>query len=64
MEIDDWKPVFGHPTGEWYRWFAWRPTRTLDRGWRWLRFVWKRPCQKDIDLPGPITTWFQTVVEQ
>lgn len=25
-----------------YRWFAWHPVWTDDRGWRWLRVVWRR----------------------
>lgn len=28
--------------GEWFRWFAWHPVWTSDRGWRWLRVVWRR----------------------
>lgn len=27
--------------GPTHRWFAWRPVNTKDRGWRWLRFVWR-----------------------
>lgn len=30
-----------------FRWFAWRPVNTVDRGWRWLRFVWRRRCYTD-----------------
>lgn len=25
--------------GPTFRWFAWRPVFTRDRGWRWLRMV-------------------------
>lgn len=25
-----------------FRWFAWHPVDTGDRGWRWLRFVWRQ----------------------
>lgn len=26
-------------TGPWHHWFAWRPVRTEQHGWRWLRTV-------------------------
>jgi len=36
-----------------HRWFAWRPVDTEDRGWRWLRLVWRRRVWFDIDgLPA------------
>lgn len=25
-----------------FRWFAWHPVDTADRGWRWLRPVWRQ----------------------
>lgn len=25
-----------------HRWFAWLPVDTEDRGWRWLRFLWRK----------------------
>lgn len=28
--------------GPTHRWFAWRPVNTDDRGWRWLRLVWRQ----------------------
>jgi hypothetical protein len=28
-------------TNRWFRWFAWHPVWTTDRGWRWLRVVWR-----------------------
>lgn len=31
-----------------HRWFAWRPVFTHDRGWRWLRFVWRRRYFLDV----------------
>jgi hypothetical protein len=35
--------VIDYPTcGPEFRWFAWRPVRTDDRGWRWLRFVYRQ----------------------
>ena len=57
-------PLFGTPVGPWFRWFAWRPVRTVDRGWRWLMFVWRRRYQSKLNLPGPIDQWFHTVVDR
>ncbi len=31
----------GTTNGRLYRHFAWRPVWTEDRGWRWLRMVWR-----------------------
>ena len=51
-----------------FRWFAWRPTKTLDRGWRWLRMVNKRKVlhyswvQDDMGYDGGYSSWFQTKV--
>jgi len=55
------RPMFGVPVSEWYRWFAWRPVQTLDRGWRWLRPVWRRRVMLKPSLPGS-GMWFQSVV--
>lgn len=33
---------FSNPIAKEYRWFAWRPVSTADRGWRWMTFVYKR----------------------
>ena len=52
-------PAFGSPVSGWYRYFAWRPVSTLDRGWRWFSFVWKRKCQPHLFLSGPGNPWFQ-----
>ena len=60
----DWyQPMFGEPVGPWFRWFAWRPTLTVDRGWRWLRPVWKRRIGKHDYLPGGSDFWFQTAIQ-
>lgn len=56
-------PLFGTPIGPWFRWFAWHPVKTGDRGWRWLRMVHRRRYQSKLNLPGPIDSWFFTVVE-
>lgn len=46
-----------------FRWFAWHPTFTHDRGWRWLRFVWRR--RFFLDLAGePAMSWFETTVRE
>lgn len=58
-----WEPMFGRAHGDWYRWFAWRPVRTLDRGLVWLRPVWRRRVYKHSYLPGPSTSWYQNLVE-
>lgn len=56
-------PSFGFPIGPWHRWFAWRPTQTVDRGWRWLRPVWRRRFQTHDFLPTATHQWFLTSVE-
>lgn len=58
----DYQPLFADVTTSWYIWFAWRPTETVDRGWRWMRFVWRRRVQSKVHLPGPQMTWYQTAV--
>ncbi|WGH21771.1 hypothetical protein SEA_INKED_89 [Arthrobacter phage Inked] len=58
-----WEPMFGRAHGDWYRWFAWRPVSTLDRGWVWLRPVWRRRIYKKEYLPGPSYSYFQNLVE-
>lgn len=60
---DHYSPAFGEPVTDWHRWFAWRPVETVDRGWRWLRPLWRRRVQKHSYLPGPIDFWFQHAVE-
>ena len=56
---DDMQPLFGEPISEWYRYFAWRPISTLDRGYRWFWIVWKRKCQPHEYLSGPMTPFYQ-----
>lgn len=56
------EPTYGHAVGPWHRRFAWRPIRTIDRGWVWLRPVWRRRCQSHDYLSGPIVEWWQNVV--
>ena len=35
--------------GPMFRWFAWRPVETDDRGWRWLRLIWRQRLYWDVD---------------
>lgn len=56
---DDMKPRFAEPIADWYRYFAWKPIETLDRGRRWLWVVYKRKCQPHSYLSGPQTPFFQ-----
>lgn len=56
------EPMFGMPVGPWFRWFAWHPTKTVDRGWRWLRPVWRRRYQTKPHLDGPTMWWFTAAV--
>jgi hypothetical protein len=58
----DYKPLFGSPVSGWYRWFAWRPVETVDRGWIWLRVVNCRRIQKKFFLNGGADFWFQYAV--
>lgn len=45
-----------------FRWFAWHPVWTTDRGYRWLRFVWRRRGYPP-DLPFPTKPWWSHRVE-
>ncbi len=62
MSEDSYQPMFGEPIAEWFRWFAWRPVCTIDRGWRWLRPVWRRRCRSHDYLDGPLVEWWQNAV--
>lgn len=46
-----------------HRWFAWRPVNTDDRGWRWLRLVWRRRYYIDPPEHLPIRGWEYNVTE-
>lgn len=46
-----------------FRWFAWHPTFTRDRGWRWLRLVRRRRCFIDVtDMPA--MAGFETAIDE
>jgi len=40
-----------------FRWFAWHPVWTVDRGWVWLRRVWKKHVPPLMGVQGAIWTW-------
>lgn len=44
-----------------FRWFAWHPVDTEDRGWRWLRMVWRQAVIRDIDGFPMQRRFFNTV---
>lgn len=46
-----------------FRWFAWRPAWTDDRGWRWLRPVWRRRLYLDL-MGQPAMAWFVHSVDR
>jgi hypothetical protein len=37
---------------EWERIFSWRPVRTIDKGWVWLRFYWRRQIYTPASVDG------------
>ena len=42
----------------WHQWFAWRPAFTDDRGWVWLRRVWRRHVPpRDCLIPSVNAYW-------
>lgn len=61
--VSRYEPAFGEPVSGWFRWFAWRPVETVDRGWRWLCPVWRRRVQKHDYLSGGPDFWFQHAVD-
>lgn len=56
---DPYQPTFGDPVTEWFRWFAWHPVKTVDRGWRWLWVVRRRRIQRHAYVDGGADFWFQ-----
>ena len=47
--------------GPTFRWFAWHPVWTEDRGWRWLRFVWRRRWYLDLVDQAAHASWVHVV---
>lgn len=62
MSADRLMPAFGNPVTGWWRWFAWRPTWTTDRGYVWLRIISRRRIAKHEYLDGGADFWFQYAV--
>ena len=60
--MSNFQSMFGDPITDWFRWFAWRPVETVDRGWRWMRPVWRRRIAKKDFLDGGGDFWFQECV--
>jgi len=58
----EFKPKYGFPVCDWYKWFAWYPVDTVDRGWRWLSTVNKRRIHKHDYLDGGPDFWNQYAV--
>lgn len=61
---DPYEPAFGRVITPWWRWFAWRPINTVDRGTVWLRLVWRRRIHKHQYLEGGSDFWFQHAVDR
>lgn len=44
--------------GAWHLWFAWRPVKTQQYGWRWLRYVHRAKHYPPPLIPGaPAPYW-------
>lgn len=44
-----------------FRWFAWHPVDTEDRGWRWLRMVWRRRSYNHLDFVAGGPFWDHSI---
>lgn len=44
---------FSNPIAKEYRWFAWYPIKTADRGYRWLSVVYRRKYMLKSFLDAP-----------
>jgi hypothetical protein len=58
------KLKYADPVANEFKWFAWYPVKTLDRGWRWMRFVYKRKYALHTYLYGPTGEYFVHSVEK
>lgn len=50
--------MFGDSVGPWHIWFAWRPVKTIDGRWTWLRTIERQRYALKPHLPGPMTEWW------
>lgn len=50
---------------EWERIFSWRPVRTIDKGWVWLRYYWRRQIYTPASVDGDFeeTYYYQNVIQ-
>ena len=50
---------------EWERVFAWRPVRTIDKDWVWLRYYWRRQIYTPASVDGVFeeTYYYQNVIQ-
>lgn len=58
------KLTFAEPIAAEYRWFAWYPVRTADRGLRWFQFVCKRKYALHSYLSVPMGSFFMYSAEE
>jgi hypothetical protein len=57
-------PMFGRAISDWDRVFTVKPVHTLDAGWVFCRYVWRRRIAKHSYLPhGGDEFWFQYLVK-
>lgn len=50
--------TFADPIAPEYKWFAWYPVSTMDKGRRWLTLVYKRKYCPHSYLPGGLGTFY------
>ena len=58
------KLTFADPIADEYKWFAWYPVKTADKGYRFMTFVWKRKYGLHSYLSVPIGNFFMYATEQ
>lgn len=46
---------------EWQKWFAWRPVRSEQGAWVWLRWTWRRRFTPPLWFcpPAPFDGWIE-----
>lgn len=58
------KLTYSDPIADEYRWFAWYPVSTADKGIRWLQFVYKRKYRLRQEVYPDADAFFMYSVEQ
>lgn len=56
-------PLFGNAISDWERVLTVKPVHTLDNGWVFCRYVWRRRIAKHCALDGGPDFWFQYLVK-